>query len=166
MGQEEKSDLKKSNLDIPAEIVDEWWTNLTLENHSESSPKEDTYNCIAWAAGKNNDRWAPYKGYFWPKSFPKKDIPDGDDLQNHLDVFHSLGYAECNDGECEVGFEKIVIYVKNRSVEHMARQKSNGRWTSKLGELYHDIEHLTLEAVDSPFYGDKKIFMRKPFKNT
>jgi hypothetical protein len=165
MGQEKRSDLKKSNLDIPTETINEFWPNLTLDNHFETSPEDYNYNCIAWAAGDNKDRWAPYKNYYWPDGFPKKDGSDIDDLQNFLDVFESFGYSRCDDGVYEAGYEKIVMYIKNRSVEHMARQKPNGNWTSKLGQFYHDIEHTSVEAVDSPYYGKEKIFLRRQIKN-
>ena len=46
----------------------------------------------------------------------------------------------------------MAIYAKAGSVKHMARQMTNGWWTSKLGDG-HDILHLTLGELEGADYG-------------
>jgi len=43
--------------------------NLETEGCQETSPASAKYNCIAWAAGKQNQWWWPYQhpAYFWPE---------------------------------------------------------------------------------------------------
>ena len=59
----------------------------------------------------------------------------------------TAGYVLCDDGVLEEGVEKVALYGVGNVFMHVARQLSNGRWTSKLGVSY-DIEH-ELEALTS-----------------
>jgi hypothetical protein len=71
------------------------------------------------------------------------------------------GFAPCEHGDLEVGFEKLVIYVKGQEVTHMARQLPSGAWTSKLGRL-EDIEHEALDAITGDNYGEPRQFLKRP----
>jgi hypothetical protein len=119
---------------------------------------EDTcgYNCIAWAADDTDNWWWPSIDSYWPN----------DALDDTIDVFElafmdELGYEPCRSGELEPGYEKVAIYAIGGRTKHMARQLENGTWTSKLGEGW-DIEHFTLEGVETNDYGKVVKFMRRP----
>ena len=56
-------------------------------------------------------------------------------------VFRSLGFVMRDDGDHEIGLEKIALYATDDDeYTHVARQLPSGKWTSKLGGL-EDIEH-------------------------
>jgi hypothetical protein len=78
--------------------------------------------------------------------------------------FAVRGYEQCDDGELDIGWEKIAIYVDNDDTpQHVARQLNNGGWTSKLGD-YEDIAHESLAALEGDGkdqYGRAKHFMRR-----
>jgi hypothetical protein len=67
------------------------------------------------------------------------------------------------DGNLEAGYEKIAIYYRPGTVDflHVARQLSDGRWTSKLGRG-EDITHNTVEGLEGVgAYGRVARFMRR-----
>ncbi|PZU11969.1 MAG: hypothetical protein DI605_01170 [Sphingomonas sp.] len=119
-----------------------------------TSPCDAVYNCIAWAAGKNQEFWWPGKGN-WPPGAPTTDT-----RLAFIRAFETIGYAACDDGEWEDGFEKIVLYEKLGRPKHAARMLSADRWTSKLGQGY-DITH-TLDGLNGNQYGKPTLFMRRP----
>jgi hypothetical protein len=127
-----------------------------------SSPPDDVYNCIAWAA---NDklRW------WWPDQFKKRYWPAGvlrdETLAAFQEAFASLGYAVCAGEELETGFEKVALFADPDGFPtHAARQLNNGRWTSKLGEI-EDIEH-ALRDLEGAEYGAVVLVMKRPFLAT
>jgi len=115
------------------------------------------YNCFAWAASVDTDRWDPdpFFQYFWPDSVPRDDTRDAFVL-----AFGSLGYQVCGNGDLEVGVEKIALYCLNGKPVHAARQLENGHWTTKFGD-FEDVEHIDLECLFGPEYGDKLVYMKR-----
>lgn len=95
-------------------------------------------------------------GYYWPRN-----VARGNSLDCYEGLFASIGYEKCADGVLELGFEKIAIYATSNYADHAARQKPNGRWTSKLGDE-EDIEHDTPEAISGGIYGRPLVFMKRP----
>ena len=93
---------------------------------------------------------------YWPP-----EVPDSDDLDSFAVAFAALRYEWCDNGELQVGFEKVAIYAEGQTVKHMARQLSSGRWTSKIGRDI-DIEHEIPEALEGNTYGSVVRFMRRP----
>ena len=77
-----------------------------------------------------------------------------------MKVFESLGFEPCPDGDLEEGFEKIAIYSKSGEYQHVARQLSDGNWTSKLG-IREDIEHQTLFALEGADCEEVTCFLKK-----
>jgi hypothetical protein len=137
------------------------FTNLLKTPYAVTSPENKTYNCIAWAAGQNNLWWwpDPYNIYYWPKKAPRETS-----LKAFIIAYECIGYIECEDGEFEQGFEKIVIYKNDKDLPtHASRQTSPGKWTSKLGRLC-DIEH-TIEGLNGSEYGTPAVFMKRPESN-
>jgi hypothetical protein len=129
--------------------------NLTNENHSVTSPKNENYNCLAWACGVMNKRmWPGTPGYYWPSN-------EKDDLQTVTKLFLNMGYQICEDASLEHGFEKVAIYTDQTEPLHAARQLENGRWTSKLGILDEDIEHDNLAVLEGNNYGKANVFLKR-----
>lgn len=111
------------------------------------SPRDDRYQCIAWAACRTNIRWWPvhgYKQYHWPP-----DATFDDTVDAFVEAFATLGYHKCTSRQFEFGYQKVAMYVSHeRRVLHMARQHFFGHgWLSKCGDL-EDISHAELESIE------------------
>jgi len=137
-------------------------------NYQVTSEESTRYNCIAFAAGRQDLPWWPIEatGVYWPDGVDKDET-----IECFIQAYQTEGYLVCeHDATLEIGFEKIAIYLgpSNEPI-HAARQLSDGRWTSKLGD-WEDIEHDTLEALqsgafDNGFgYGKVGQIMKRPKK--
>ena len=128
----------------------------------ETSPRDDSYNCVAWAGG-DTERWwwpggFPTYGAHWPIS--STDVT----VEGFVEAFRSLGYDVCDDGSWEKGFEKVALYVDgDGQPTHMARQLSSGKWTSKMGRL-EDIAHPTAEELCGGSYGAVTRYMKRKIR--
>lgn len=124
-----------------------WFPQISNGVFHETSPEDEFYNCIAFAAGDKSQKWWPNDapGAYWP-------ITREESLDNFVQAFATLGYEACESFDLEDGYEKVAIYA-DRAGEptHMALQLPSGRWSSKLGDL-EDIEHETLDQLN----GDDK----------
>ena len=122
-----------------------------------TSQATDEYNCIAWAAGRDDCWWWPgHLDGFWPPG-----VPAVATLAAFEAAYRFLGYELCPSGGFEPQFEKIAIFSDADNVPtHAARQLMSGRWTSKLGREV-DIEHGSPEALTSGVYGAPALFMRR-----
>lgn len=130
-----------------------------------TSPVDPRYNCIAWAAGDQDSWWEPVPamsgpgtmgGYYWPSGLDL--VPT---LDNYIRAFRKQGYRPCEDGSLEGGYEKVALFADARGrPSHAARQLTNGRWASKLGE-WQDIEHDTEHDVSGVSYGTVVVYMRR-----
>jgi hypothetical protein len=127
---------------------------LTAENHRITSPATAEYNCVAWSAGDTSHWWQP--GVFWPVDAPPNDFGVGVLAQ----AFAALGFADCEHGDLEAGFEKVALYRESAFYTHIARQLPDGKWTSKLGRA-EDIEHETPEDLAGGVYGVVVQFMSR-----
>jgi hypothetical protein len=112
------------------------------------SPYDDTYQCIAWAAGDTSHKWWPI--YFPPICYWPQGVPYDETVNGFIRAFETLGYKRSQSRGFEFGWQKVAIYAKNDgTVTHMARQHFFGRgWLSKPGDLA-DILHLHLEGIES-----------------
>lgn len=130
----------------------------SIENQSFTitSPRTQSHNCIAYAAGDTRRWW-------WPDPFGIGYWPTKAQRVLHLaafqQAFESLGYELTADGEFEDGSEKVAIYCKDGVPTHASRQLGNGLWTSKLGPE-EDISHSAL-GVSGSTYGEIAIFMKR-----
>lgn len=125
-----------------------------------TSPQTPIYNCIAWAYGVIDKwYWPDTSGiYYWPDNIPREERID-----SFIELFESIGYKICDDGELEEKFQKIAIYADNLSnPTHSARQLKNGLWTSKLGQSF-DVTH-TIYSMSDGFYGSVSVFMKREIK--
>jgi hypothetical protein len=138
-----------------------YWPNLLPSIYHKTSEIDVNYNCVAWVNKiqtinidfSQDDEGNPKLDPYYLTSYP------------YIEYFESLGFETCPDSSLEEGFEKIAIYEKDGKFKHVARQLSNGNWTSKIGE-FEDIEHYNLEAVEghpykSMSYGRPTHFMRR-----
>src|SRR5262245_52884149 len=123
-----------------------------------TSPPERRYNCVAWAAGEVRQWWWPDPGgpSYWPPGVERTES-----LSAFRAAFVSLGFELCSAADQEAGYEKVAVYADAQGFPtHVARQLSNGRWTSKLGEL-EDIEH-DLQALTGREYGGAALLLKRP----
>ena len=126
-----------------------------LENFRVTSGRTTAYNCIAWAAGREDDWWWPHGRGYWPLGKGSTE-----DVPTFEDAFRTLGYEPCTEGDWEQDVEKVAIYVKDNKVTHMARQVANGLWTSKLGRA-EDIEHENTIELEGKQYGNVICYMSR-----
>ncbi|MCI0460355.1 MAG: hypothetical protein L0Z62_25665 [Gemmataceae bacterium] len=123
-----------------------------------TSDKTKRYNCIAWAAGVDDDWWEACEDGYWPDG-----VPEDGTITAARRLFESLGYTMCENADLEPGFEKVAIYGDVLGYTHAARQLPDGGWTSKLGSL-QDIEHRTPEDVAGDEYGIVVHLMRRAIR--
>lgn len=122
---------------------------LAPENCQITSPADDEYNCIAWAAGDSQRWWwpDPMEQSYWPSSIPRVTT-----VEAFVQAFSLLGYSHRTDATPEAGRRKIAIFVDDRGTPtHAARLLDTGRWTSKLGRQV-DVVH-DLSALEGSIYG-------------
>jgi hypothetical protein len=106
-----------------------------------------------------------FPGFIW--------LPNGPynwEIETVARIFNLHQYQEYENAELEPGFEKIAIYHNEYSpdcpVSHVARQQSDGTWTSKLGPD-EDIEHNSPVALEGNTlffpnaYGKVALIMRR-----
>lgn len=136
--------------------LDEICPNLKHSPYKKTSEKDPRYNCIAFAVGDLSHFWDDINvnGYYWPPG-----VPNADTLISWTKIFEIHGYEETDNQGLEPEYEKIAIYARSDSPEHVARQKASGIWTSKMGKGI-DIEH-TLEGLEGDFYGNVVKIMRR-----
>ncbi len=130
--------------------------NLRPDNHQITSPVDSGYNCVAWAAGYDDEWWEPVKPYFWPPTAPVDVTVDA-----LVKAFESEGFVVCAGGTLVPGIEKVAIYADQNEYMHAALQLDDGRWTSKMGPD-EDIEHDTLQDVAGPCFGQVEKYMQRP----
>ena len=127
---------------------------LTAANHRITSPSAPDYNCIAWAVDDTEHWWQP--GVFWPIASPK----DGFGIDALADAMKSEGFAVCETGALESGFQKLALFATSTFYTHASRQLPSGKWTSKLGRM-EDIEHDTPDDLVGGVYGSVVLFMKR-----
>lgn len=136
-------------------FVQRYFPNLRNGRYNVTSEYTQDYNCLAWAAGETDRRWDLDPDSYWPEGVDRVQT-----LPAFMAAYTTRGYEQCDDGQLEQGYEKIAIYANQGGPQHVARQLENGAWTSKLGDGW-DIEHPTLEGVESSGYGVVVAFMKR-----
>jgi len=130
--------------------------NLAGEGYTETRPATRQYNCVAWAAGRTDAWWWPdaMAVHYWPDNMPREET-----LEAFVLAFATLGYVAAGDALFEAGFEKVALYARSGKPTHVARQQTDGTWTSKLGE-WLDITH-TLRGLEGPVYGQVSALLKR-----
>jgi hypothetical protein len=141
------------------ERIEKAFPGLRGTAYQVTSPYDDKYNCIAWAAGDTTNWWWPDAvdnpdSAHWPPGVPRQET-----LEVFRDAFATLGYTVCDDDQLEAGYEKIALFALAGVPKHAARQLPNGRWTSKLGPM-EDIEH-ALHDLTGMIYGEVVLIMKR-----
>lgn len=96
-------------------------------------------------------------GVYWPPGIPA--LPS---LSGVEAAYREVGYEPCASGCLEPGYEKVAVFADTTDEpRHAARQLPSGAWTSKLGDNV-DIEHEELDAVGGIFYGEPRMYFRRP----
>ena len=134
--------------------------NLAASGYTAKSERSGVYNCIAYAAGDENRKWEGYRelGYHWPDGAKERHVLDA-----LISAFERLGYTLCASDALEPDHEKVAMYVDSDGMwTHAAKQRDDGQWTSKLGNL-EDIIHRTPDAVAGrdPAYGVVACYMKR-----
>jgi hypothetical protein len=133
---------------------------LTAENSRPTSPYDEGYNCIAWAAGDTDYWWWPdaMGQAYWPP-----DVPREETIEAFVQAYGLHGYTQSSDAVLERDKQKVAIYAdRHGKPTHAARQLRDGWWASKLGPQI-DIEH-ELTALDGPEYGTVAVILARPAK--
>ncbi len=141
-----------------SEHIERLFPSLHGTPYQITSPADENYNCIAWAAGDSTAPWWPAdpERAFWPAG-----VVDEETLDAFRQAFASVGYEICASEEWEPGFEKVALFTDARGVpKHAARQLPSGLWTSKLGAL-EDIAH-SLHDLEGTEYGKVAVTMKRP----
>jgi hypothetical protein len=142
------------------QLTENQFPNLKSTGYRLTSKDTIDYNCVAYAAGDEENWWWPDKQeqQYWPPNIPREET-----LEAFIQAYQSINYEICQDGCLEEGFQKIAIYTDSKKFPtHVALQLDNGKWTSKIGPN-EDIEHNTLEGLygDYPAYGSVACFMKR-----
>jgi len=136
------------------------YPNLVSLSYNITSPDTNEYNCVAWALEDKEKWWWPDSPgqEYWPPGVPREET-----LEAFTQAFQTCEFEVCDTDSLEKGFQKIAIYVSSDGTPtHVARQLSNGNWTSKLG-WGEDIEHENLQGLICVEYGNVGCIMRKLF---
>lgn len=132
--------------------------NITEVNSRPTSPHDEGYNCIAWAAEDTDYWWWPdaMGQYYWPP-----DVPREETVEAFVHAYGLQGYSQRSDATLEPGKQKVAIYAdRNGKPTHAARQLADGWWASKLGRQI-DIEH-EFSALEGPEYGSVTVILARP----
>ncbi len=134
-----------------------------MTEYEVASPRDETYNCIAFAAGDTARKCDPnmllQPGYYWPPGALRDD--GNNDISALKRVFAEIGYVECDHGDLQAGYQKVALYaVKEDSWQHAALQDATGNWLSKLGDEY-DVSHKSPHCFEGSIYGSVVCFMRR-----
>jgi hypothetical protein len=138
-------------------VMQQQFPLLTMTNFRITSPADQGYNCIAWAADDPSRWWwpDPLGQCYWPPE-ARREVT----LEAFLQAYQLHGYADRSDPQLEPTRQKVAIYTSAAGVPtHAARQLPDGWWASKLGPQI-DIEH-ELGALDGPAYGRVAVILAR-----
>lgn len=117
-------------------MFEQQFPNANERNHKPESDATPRYNCLAHAVHNDLLNIWPGEDGSWPT-----DMARGETTANVVQFLSRLGFVDCDgDVTVERDFEKVAIYEREGVPQHIARQRADGRWTSKLGVLV-DIMH-------------------------
>ncbi len=145
---------------VDDDALDMLFPGLRGTHYRITSPADRKYNCIAWAAGDTRRWWWPDPPpdddeYYWPPGVSHEET-----VPAFVAAFAAIGYEPCAEEALELGWEKVALYATADGVPtHAARQRSEERWTSKLGRA-RDIEH-DLRALEGAEYGKVVRLLRR-----
>lgn len=142
--------------------LETYFPGLRAHIWDKTSEPTERYNCIAHAIGDARNWWWPGGS---PTPSPGEDYwpfvgASDERLEDFVAPFLHNGFEPSTTADREPGFLKVAFYIDASGlVQHAARQESDGRWSSKLGQLA-DVAH-PLEALEGPEYGTAQVFLRR-----
>lgn len=140
------------------ELIEQLFPRLHDTTFEITSQRDRRYNCVAWAAGDTRRWWWPGEV---PFSFWPADVEGEESVANFVTAFATLGYEVVASGDHDPSYEKVAIFASAEGLPtHMARQLSDGSWTSKLGAL-EDIAHVDVMGVSGTDYGHVVAFLQR-----
>lgn len=125
-----------------------------------TSPRDLTYNCAAWAAGRNDIWMWPDRACtaHWPEGVPREET-----ISAFVTAYATLGFAPCDSRDFEEGLLKIAVFERGGMPTHVARQLGDGSWTSKCGQSVDIVHELT--ELEGAIYGTVAILMSTPYEH-
>jgi hypothetical protein len=93
---------------MPKDDLEQSFPGLRTGHYQVTSPADNTYNCVAWAAHDAARWWDPSvaQGYWWPDTVPRTLS-----LANLVAVFVALGFELCDGVALEPSLERVAIYA-------------------------------------------------------
>jgi hypothetical protein len=146
MGQEQPLSISPAEMLSARQLVEATFIHIN-SSFVITSARDASYNCVSWAALDQDNWWWPSEDDYWPQGIEKKVT-----IECFIAAFATLGYEICNSVQLEESLEKIVIFTKEGTPTHVARQLPTGRWTSKLGHEF-DIAHAELDDLTGKKFG-------------
>lgn len=149
------------------EQIERCFPRLRTSDYEITSPFDEGYNCIAFAAQDEELRWwwpSHDAGAYWPPDAPRQTT-----LRAFRLAFEAVGYETSDSGTLEPGFQKIALFVDAVEIPtHAARQLSDGTWASKLGKC-EDIRHHQAGSLDDTpdgprTYGRIALYMKRALR--
>ncbi|MXW25996.1 MAG: hypothetical protein F4Z77_06890 [Dehalococcoidia bacterium] len=143
----------------PEEELEIVFPGLSGVSWEVASPQDTTYNCVAFAIGEV-DRWwwplaLPASGGYWPQ-----DSPRAETLEAFRATLQGRGFMPVEDEALVEGVSKLALFARSARVVHVAVQREDGRWASKLGTQW-DIVH-PLRALEGEEYGSVAAILARP----
>ena len=137
--------------------LEEVFPRLRSQAYQITSPRDHRYNCIAFAAGDDENWWWPDPDGedAWPA-----DVARAETVEIFREAFATLGYVVCGDDRLEPGYEKVALFALAGLPKHACRQLPSGRWASKLG-CSVDIDR-ALHDLTGTAYGNVVLIMKRP----
>jgi hypothetical protein len=131
--------------------------NSTEVNWRGTSDPTAAYNCLSWSVHREDVwMWPDERQQFsWPR-----DMARAETIAVFRLFFETIGFRECTSALPEAGVQKIAVFGRHDFPEHVARQLSTGKWTSKLSDKL-DIEHDDLGVLEDGTYGVVRLIMRR-----
>jgi hypothetical protein len=89
--------------------LEEVFPGLAGTPYRVTSPRDNDYNCVAWAAGQTRSWWWPgpdLEKEYWPPGVPREET-----LAAFQQAIATLGYLACEGEGTEPGFEKVALFA-------------------------------------------------------
>ena len=124
-----------------------------------ASPQDVTYNCVALALA-DTERWwwplsLPTSGAYWPNESPRAET-----IEAFRVTLGNFGFVPGDTEALAAGVSKIALFSRGTRPIHVAVQREDGRWASKLGTQW-DIIH-PLRALEGEEYGEVRGIFSRP----
>lgn len=146
-----------ANLDYQRQLIREALPDLVEGvSFGFTSPVDLNYNCLAWALSYDNRYLDKGNGCYWPWEDCSPDTAEG-----WACVCQHHGFTVVTDSDIGFtpGIEKVAILRNDAGELHATRQRSDGKWKSKLG-WGPDIDHDDLKSIER-VYGGVVIVLQK-----